>query len=193
MIEDYFVLDNVIPKRYQDDIENLLLNNQVCPWYLVKDISYTENVKEFNQLSTKFTAFSHVFKNENGPQSKVFDFLIPLVYSACEKIDFELKNIVMARSFLQLTNTQGINNAHIDFQTPHLVLLYYVNDCQGSTILYNEKYPDIRIEELANKELTVLTTIEPKKGRCVLFDGFRYHSSSGPDSGIRCVINFDLQ
>lgn len=192
MIENYLVLDDFIPKKYQDDLENLLLKNQSFPWYLTQDISYQSTDKEFNNLKRKFTAFSHVFKNEKGIQSKIFDFLIPMVYQATEQINFQFNDIVMARSFLQLSNTSGSNNPHIDFEIPHLVLLYYVNNSQGSTILYEEKYPDIKIEELKDTQLTVKTEIEPKKGRCLLFNGLTYHSSSGPDKDLRCIINFNL-
>jgi hypothetical protein len=187
MIKDYIILDNVIPKKYQDEIERLMLKSQFCPWYLVEDVSYSNDT-----LQNKFTGFAHVFKNESGVQSKLYDFLLPLVYAACEKAEFNLKDVLVSRAFLQLSNTSGINNAHIDTKIPHLVVLYYVNDSSGPTVLYNEKYPDLDIENLDNSQLTVLTEVEPKKGRCLVFDGSRYHASSGPEKDVRCIINFDL-
>lgn len=191
MENNFFVFDNIIPQKYQNDIENLLLKNQTCPWYMVEDMTYS-NTNDLSILSQKFIGFSHVFKNESGVQSKVYDFLLPLVYTVCEKINYDFKSIVMARSFLQLPNTQGTNNPHIDFKNPHTVLLYYVNDSQGPTVLYEEQFPDIAIEEVHNKKLTIKEKIDPKKGRCVVFNGFQYHSSSGPSHNARCVINFDL-
>lgn len=192
MINGYQIIDDVIPKKYQDEIEKILLKTQSCPWYLVQDISYQTSDAEFKQITKQFTAFSHVFKNHQGPQSKIYDFLTPLVYQACEQVNFAVNDIVMARSFLQLPNTNGVNNPHIDFKDQHLVLLYYVNDSQGPTVLYNETFPQVPVEEVNQRTLTVKTRIEPKKGRCVFFDGLTYHSSSGPTDDVRCVVNFDL-
>ena len=67
----------------------------------------------------------------------------------------------------------------------HLTLLYYINDTDGDTILYNEKF-----DEGKEVILTEMARVSPKAGRAVLFNGNLYHSPSVPTTGYRAVINY---
>jgi hypothetical protein len=79
------------------------------------------------------------------------------------------------------------NIPHIDQVEEHRVLLYYVNDSDGDTVFFNEKF------EKGLKNLTVFKKISPKKGRVIVFDGNRYHCASNPiNSDVRCVINYNF-
>jgi hypothetical protein len=75
---------------------------------------------------------------------------------------------------------------HVDIPKPHLVLIYYVNDSDGDTVILDKTYPDWA-------DAGVLHSISPKKGRAILFDGRHYHCGtcpSGHDS--RIVLNYDF-
>jgi hypothetical protein len=82
----------------------------------------------------------------------------------------------------------GVNNYHI----PHVddrgdieTVIYYVNDSDGDTFVFNEK-PD---ESLT--EITIKDRISPVRGRLVLFDSSYLHASSSPViSSERIIINF---
>lgn len=77
---------------------------------------------------------------------------------------------------------------HVDSQEPHLIMLYYVNDCKGDTILYDQKYNGSKINET-----TIMKRITPKRGAAFLTDGHNFHSIAIPNSGdLRKVINFNL-
>ena len=43
MINDVIIIDDVIPKQYQDAIENFMLGEGSIPWYLQNDITYAGN------------------------------------------------------------------------------------------------------------------------------------------------------
>ena len=61
-------------------------------------------------------------------------------------------------------------------------MLYYINDADGPTNLFDKKGGKI-IEQ-----------VEFKKGRCLVLDGKVYHSSSSPKtSSRRLVANFNFQ
>lgn len=67
-----------------------------------------------------------------------------------------------------------------------LSLLYYVNDSDGDTFIFNEKIKNGVIPSV----LTLNKRITPKKNRLVVFDSSRYHASSNPRfSRERIVIN----
>lgn len=77
---------------------------------------------------------------------------------------------------------------HIDNNNNHMVLLYYVNNSDGDTVLYKNKYN----KEEDNK-MIVDVQIAPKAGRAVLFDGSIYHSFYYPTiNETRSVININI-
>jgi hypothetical protein len=70
----------------------------------------------------------------------------------------------------------------------YITAIYYVNDNDGDTYIFNEKY-----EQRTYKELTVKKVVSPKKGRMVLFKGNHLHSGNYPiQDKPRIVINFNF-
>ena len=42
------------------------------------------------------------------------------------------------------------------------------------------------------KKFTILKKIKPQKNRAVIFNGNRFHSSSSPSKGPRCIVNINV-
>jgi hypothetical protein len=77
---------------------------------------------------------------------------------------------------------------HVDQDRPHKVFLYYVNDSDGDTFFFNERFGQ------SVNEFTVESQVTPKMGRAVFFDGDIYHASSSPtQSKMRCILNIDFE
>ena len=96
-------------------------------------------------------------------------------------------DVIQGRSFLQLplTTKKGkVDTPHIDTDDKHFVMLYYVCDSDGDTIIYNEK--------TESEEYTIKKSVTPKQGRVVLFDGGLYHTAEQPTKDTRCVVNYNL-
>ena len=74
---------------------------------------------------------------------------------------------------------------HIDLEEDHFVMLYYVCDSDGDTIIYNE--------QIKSETYTLQRRVTPKQGRVVLFDGSYYHTAEQPLNNIRCVVNYNLR
>jgi hypothetical protein len=136
--------------------------------------------------------FVHVFNHpDEGVKSEfyqaVIDLFIPRIK---EKVNIDVKDVYYARSFLQLPLEQHHykerNNVHVDIPQKHIAAVYYVTDSDGDTVLYENRYG----EDVS--ELKRYKTVTPKAGRMVFFDGSRYHCSSQPQTGLRCIINMDL-
>ena len=127
---------------------------------------------------------------------------VPLVEYVKRKIDLEETNIVLNRCFLHLPfNEQTMfkyQGIHIDNDFEHYVMLYYLNDSDGETIIYDQTKKDLPgnvekgIFDIQNANLTEHARIPPKRGRIVLFDGSRWHRGSFPKESLRCVMNFNL-
>jgi hypothetical protein len=80
------------------------------------------------------------------------------------------------------------NNYHIphsDYVEDSESAIYYVNNSDGDTFLFNER------ADLIPSAVTIKKRITPVKGRLVLFDSSYLHASSSPViSSERIVINF---
>lgn len=191
MIDDIIIIDNVINPTYQRELEITFLKEMGPSWYLLDDVAYPGAAVHHQQPGLVHP----LFEENQGILSPLYHLAMPMVYESLTRINFNFTSVIRGRSFLQFpTTTPHVNHAHVDFSNPHLVCLYYVNSSDGDTVIYNETVHDIiNLPGINNNMMTVKTTVTPVRGRVVLFDGRRYHSSSTPTKDKRCVINFDLQ
>ena len=194
MKDKILVFDDIIDLEYQERIKNILIGERpfegyFFPWYFTQDVTKHNDVD-----SQKRSAFFHgyVISNDDntiGTIDSVFhDLFVSLIENACNKIDRKNVSIIKGRSFLQLPiNFKGEreDTPHVDIVDDHFVILYYVCDSDGDTIIYNE--------QVKSDRYTVQKRITPKQGRVVLFDGSYYHTAEQPLNNIRCVVNYDLK
>ena len=100
-------------------------------------------------------------------------------------------NALQGRSFLQFPlnlRDRTVDTPHIDiYSRKHLVVLYYVCDSDGDTIIYNE-----REKETPDGVYTIKERVTPKQGRVVLFDGWLMHTAEQPINNVRCIVNYNL-
>ena len=188
------VFDDIIDLEYQERIKNILTGERTFegyffPWYFTKDIT-----RQMDRSSQKRSAFFHGYvvsddDDTMGTIDSPFHYLfVSLIENACNKIDRKNVDVIKGRSFLQLPiNFKGEreDTPHVDIVDDHFVMLYYVCDSDGDTIIYNE-------QEKSNS-YTVQKRITPKQGRVVLFDGSYYHTAEQPLNNIRCVVNYDFK
>lgn len=186
------IVDDVISKDYQDYLEKLLLDNGELPWFLIRNL----NEVKTNQDSISLPGLSIQSISDGQDHGMLALVFRSLAFNLAEKLGISIKEVVNARTFLQLPGgnlSETIaREYHVDYAKPHKVLLYYVNESDGNTILLKQKYPFSynKISGLTHGE--VLQEIEPKKGRVVMFDGHHFHSSTVPSKQLRCVINLDV-
>ena len=189
-MQPFKIIDNVISKGYQDYLEQLLLDSNDLPWFLNK------NLNDHNQTDNPSPGLAIQSISDGKDHGMLALIFRSLAYSLAEKLDISINEIINARTFLQLPggnlSETIVREYHVDYAKPHKVLLYYVNDSDGDTIVLKQKYPfsHNRISGLTQGE--VLQQISPKKGRVVMFDGSHFHSSTVPSKQLRCVINIDV-
>ena len=135
-------------------------------------------------------AFSHDYVHyEEGIDSDFHYLFIDLIKKSCSKLKIKEVDVLQGRSFFQLPSNikkEDVDTPHTDMSVQHFVMLYYVCDSDGDTIIYNEK-------TISEKGLTVQKKVTPKQGRVVLFDGAYYHTAQQPNNNIRCIVNYDLR
>jgi hypothetical protein len=184
------IIDNFIPLSYQQEIKSLLLSNKF-PWFYVDDVTSDTTLPE-----DRCPALCNPLRIKYNTNSNFYNYFIPLAHIGAAAVDYKFNDVSMCRTFLQfpLSKTKPVDPLHTDDSINHLVVLYYVLDSDGDTIIVDKKM-DLETKPLDNlrvEDFLVLKKVTPKQGRAVLFDGRYYHTAEQPKNGIRCVINFNI-
>ena len=177
-------------KKGQNKVQDLLLSSSNFPWYFTKKTVYDKpkDLSKFDDISI----LGHNMIVEGKLTSEYFHLLSKEINLPGLIKKYKLPNqLIRSQANLFLKRDKIINPCpHIDFQkVRHLVVLYYVNDCDGDTIFYNlSDQDDHRLEEMEEWRRE-----SPKKGDFVVFDGRIFHSPSCPvESSHRSTLNFDF-
>lgn len=192
------VIDNLVNPRYANAIENDVVNSLQYAYlrqtstnikygeYLGK-LYEDENVADYGQFS------SPIFDAEvNYNHPFYYETIKPLIYMLEDRVP-ELNITGICRVKANILTKQNLPTTH--YNIPHhdgsnkcYSLVYYTQDSDGDTFLFNEffsmgaDHPD---------KLTVARRVTPKKNRAVLFESNRYHASSNPTiNKDRIVLNF---
>ena len=183
------ILDNIITKEEQEDFKNTL-HGAKFNWFYIPDVTKLDNKQQQRPCLT------HLYMNNGHINSVWYDYVKKISDNVNKKLKKKLKP-VQVRSFLQLSlnkkflGKEKIDTPHIDLDIPHTVYLYYVNDCDGDTVLYNYKSKDKKDIPIF-EDIKELKRITPKQGRVVVFDGRYWHTAEQPTKGTRTIVNFDM-
>ena len=193
MIDDIYVFDDIITKNHQELIKELVFNTYTFSWHLKRSLSgNTVTSKKENFVDVP--GFAHVFYNDLGITSQtLYDYSLPIAKLALKKLNLSNNTMLYGRTFFQfpLTTHSGISNPHVDIENfDHLVVLYYVIDSDGDTLLLDKRSDSPGRPSFEN--LNVTKSITPKQRRCVVFDGRFYNTIILPQHSERCVINMNL-
>ena len=174
------IIDDVIPKQYQDEIEQVTMNSDENDfrYHYNRDVTYANNE---NTTGVDNPGFNHLLYNfERNYYSNWYNLFVPLYYMAADKLGKVVAHTYQTRVFLQAPGpTSGHNHPHTDLDVPHTVMLYYINDADGDTVLFNE-------------DGSIMQTVTPKKGRMVIFDGSIMHASGKNTKKTRVILNSDV-
>ena len=185
--KDYLVIDDLVPNSFLDAFLNDLYARD--HWaFSIGTLDKSTSQKYEGIFADNPMLTSTFFTNEAGIVNPLFSELRTIFYFLEHKTGytFDLLGRVKANlSWPQTSVTKGPNPPHIDVpQEEFLSMVFYVNDADGDTILY-----DKRVDE-GEDNLKELARITPKAGRAVIFHSNRFHSSSPPvNYSYRIIIN----
>lgn len=178
--KNLFIIENKFSEKYINMIEESCIQS---PWNYSSNITYNDPnykhivdgcVSEFDKKTCQYWLYQY------------------LIYKSFEQINFDVKKIIRIRKRLTFPNNLLYNipyQPHIDHHFEHLTLLYYVNESDGDTYIYNEKFTR---ESGALKNFSILKKINFKKGRVAIFNGMNYHASSLSSKNNRIVLNINV-
>jgi hypothetical protein len=205
--EEILLIENVVPKSFQQTIVERIQGDAHFPWFLLHRIGHPDHYgigTTPNYIDTNITddvGFFHMAFDGNVT-SPYYDFFRGILEFFAEKTNISIKRILRIR--LRYTH-RGVGHTeskyappHVDLnsQEPYSTLVYYVNDSDGDTIIFDkifhpsqEHYNPVFAEPLPE-----LVRVSPKQGTGLFFNGHRYHAGNYPvKTSSRIVINFDFE
>jgi len=127
------------------------------------------------------------------PTSKRW-FVEPALTALSKKIgaNIEIQRIKINLNPTDLPKNEGsCFHPHSDMKTDEWTAIYYVNESDGDTLIFNERGINHVLE---NKELSIKKRVENKKGRIVMFNQSLLHCAMTPfRSDYRVVINYNFK
>jgi hypothetical protein len=192
---EIYVIDDVIPVTYQNHILDKVTSLQF-PWYF--NTNLVSNEEQLAKDEENIQGFNHFLYEEQKAVSPFFESIYPLYLSIADKSPVQFN--MLERMRFNLTHQNKYSKLdwhmpHIDSLYPHYIAIYYVNDSDGDTFIFNESNPTFEkdFDEMQKNNFTVRQRVTPKKGRVVIFPGHTYHASSfARESKFRCVVNINL-
>jgi len=191
-------IENFIPIDYQRHIETVMTGMEF-PWVFNKNMVSGDDV--FLDNDNNHAGFNHFFYEHQKTQSNFFQLFYPIFLSISSKVNIPFNMLIRMRANMTLANPESKldwHMPHIDSFMPHYNAIYYVNDTDGDTVIFNETNNEYDsgqqdITTIKNNEFTVKQRIKPQRGKLLVFPGKYYHSSSPVrNHKYRCVINMNL-
>jgi hypothetical protein len=187
---DIIEIPNLVDREYQRKMYNTVTGVDF-PWHYLEDTTYELG----NKKSISTPGFSHLLFASDGNQSEYLDIFTPMYLKGIEAAGLTLVSTLRLRlGFLlktryTLPNMPYVyNTPHVDFDVDHYTALYYLNTCDGDTIIFNQT-------EESDKYSTKHRST-PEAGKFTIFDGNHYHASSCPKmepSRIVLTMNFTAE
>lgn len=191
------VITNVIPVQYQKHVESLMTE---IPWYWHTNTSYRDSSEEYQQMQklqqqypniVDNGQFTHAVLDDGNVFSSNTGLFIPILYMFADKAKITVTDILRIRINLLIQDKtftyDNYNYPHTDIM-PSKVFIYYINDSDGDTVLFNET-----ASEEFPSEFNIIKRITPTAGTGVFFDASRFHASCNPAiHKCRYIINFNF-
>ena len=188
------IYENFLPAEMHKNIYNQLVGPGFA-WY-----NYTSVVDSNMKLSNKFytpDVFRHCFVLDYKIQSPWINLLDPVLLKIKDTLKSSAIEVINAHANWMFPNKAKefqVDYPHIDkdnFTDDCYTALYYFNDCEGSTTLYDQYVhtnADIKLDTLE-----VVSTFRPYKNKLLLWKAKQVHSGPAFITEPRLVFNINLR
>jgi hypothetical protein len=141
-----------------------------------------------DETSAYYGSFSSlVFKKDVGPLNDLFDVTLSILLMAVDQQNKLLKDLHRIRiGLITRTPEPIVHSAHRDMEQAHTTGLYYLNQSDGDTIIYNEQQ--------FSEQYSIMNRVSPNANKWINFDGTHFHSSTTPvNHEKRMVITYNYE
>jgi len=197
MINEIYTFDNIVDIEIQNEIENYVYNKNL-DWNSIQNVTNTAGIHTNYSFPAEVLSEDRIDKN-------ILKFIDIIIDNSLNKINKKLAKKFRIKINKTIPYHIDANKEyrllHIDKMEPHVTIVYYINDSDGDTLIFNdENNKHLKdIKEFINndnfldpKNFKLTNSISPKKGRVVVFDGNLWHYGKYPTKGERNIININL-
>jgi len=174
------IIDNFLAKYYLQHLQDNFLGNN-SSW------SFNDSLTGDDSLEVLGSFGFGIKLHWNGYFTGSYESTLirGLVFSAQEKVEEvfgESLEIVRARADMTVFNPLNHRHElHTDFQYEHMTAIFYLNNSDGNTILFDRDGKN------------VLAEVEPVENRLLIFDGLLQHTGHSPSNHkSRVLINMNF-
>jgi len=189
--QDVIIFDDIIPEVYQNWLLDCIYNPEL-KWH-IKHHAISDRFED--DPRNGFCSFHYLYEmDERGELSPLCNAFMPLALQFREKLQCECL-MRMRVNNVPIFPKQQIQLPHVDCYVKNSwVVIYYLDDADGDTVIYNQRAedPESYIKQVNEDKWSVKMQIQPKKGRAVAFKGDLFHSSTLPTRNQRSVVNINL-
>lgn len=175
------VYEDILTPEEADAVENTLKFNEF-PWYLQDTTVYGY---EPDPLTRDVPWLSHGFIKEGVVNSPTTHVPVMVLNRFLEHTGYKHTDIIRITANMTRPSFGERKPLPIHIDQPHRahdILIYYANDADGETVIYNNR-----------EHRRIIKSVEPKKNRFLFFSGNYWHTSFVPQQhDVRLVINFNL-
>jgi hypothetical protein len=169
--------DNIVTKEEVKIIDDAIINNPYFPW----------NYEPYSS-SESYPFYGHTLVSRHSEEespiasSDWFFFFKKIMNRFMVKNDLLLGGYKVLRACLNdsLSFKEKSCDIHVDYPEKHIVFILYLTESTGNTNIYIEKWeeskPTTYLNKDGSKDLKLLKSVKPKKGRLLCVDGLHYHN-----------------
>jgi len=180
--KEIYVFDTLGLEAQVAELYSMVTSNKFSWFCVERTLMEDQGIQYKKELFNEYPLMQHVFiqDDEDNCQNKhIAETLLRLFE---EKSRFKFSNIRRVQAnLIHKQDKWRPSPPHRDSVGKHYVLICYLNDSDGHTVLFDDQLNEIQ-------------RIQPKQGRFVLFDGSIIHSACPPTmSEHRIVFNYNLE
>lgn len=171
------LIENLLNEEQLNALTNEVLNSSF-PWYWMNSAIS----KEFEILTKhEYFSFVHIVYDKGKIVSDIFPKVQNIIKNFENFSGTKIKsihriqiNMLLKVDFSEYDERYSI---HADIESDkHISLVYYLNDSDGNTKLFDSERKNVLFE------------CEPKKGTCIFFNSSQWHSATPPKRNSRRVV-----
>jgi len=196
----YCLIENFVPQTLKNQIEALFTSGDF-PWFYNEGIwgktsEQSKCLLKCDENVIDPPGLTHALYSDGEKISQYCDIFLFLLMFVEKECNFLIDEILRVRARLTCQfpghNESKYCGPHVDFSMDkkYYSLIYYVNDSDGDTFLFNETRDNTN---LVFEKPTIRARITPRKGNILVFRGDIYHSGNNPiRNKSRLIVNYDF-
>lgn len=181
------IIDNFLPEEDFKRLQDFVLSREM-PWFYSDYVSLDLGHGITDPNAQETFGFNHdCYDRSHQLRTPVLEHMAPMIKRITELdgSDIQIQRIRLSLKTLKAGFTKdNYNLPHVDLLTPHKSLIFYVNDSDGDTFIFNEYNHNGEFYDT----FTVKDRVSPKANRALIIDGSQYHTASNPIETTRRVI-----